>query len=174
MIAGEEPELCYRLRCAGHQIVRLDREMTLHDAAMTRFGQWWHRNARAGHAYAECAYLHGIERERFRVRELLSILAWGAALPVLALAATPRTHGWSLVALVVSYALLAVRVYRSQRARGETGENARLYAVSCVVGKLAQLQGVARFLWNRFARRRRTPLIEYKAALVERRPSRRE
>ena len=38
MIAGEEPELCVRLRSAGWKIWRLGEEMTLHDAAMTRFG----------------------------------------------------------------------------------------------------------------------------------------
>ena len=46
LIAGEEPELCVRLRAAGWRIWRLDREMTLHDAAMTRFDQWWRRAVR--------------------------------------------------------------------------------------------------------------------------------
>lgn len=59
MIAGEEPELCVRLRQKGWSIHRLDHEMTLHDAAITRFGQWWKRSMRAGHAYAEGAWLHG-------------------------------------------------------------------------------------------------------------------
>ena len=36
LIAGEEPELCVRLRAAGWRIWRLDAEMTLHDAAITR------------------------------------------------------------------------------------------------------------------------------------------
>ena len=33
MIAGEEPELCYRLRRGGWRIHRADHAMTLHDAA---------------------------------------------------------------------------------------------------------------------------------------------
>ena len=37
LIAGEEPELCLRLRELGWKIWRLDAEMTRHDAAMTRF-----------------------------------------------------------------------------------------------------------------------------------------
>ena len=40
MIAGEEPELCFRLRAAGWRVWRLDAEMTLHDAAMIHFSQW--------------------------------------------------------------------------------------------------------------------------------------
>ena len=41
MIAGEEPEYCYRLRRAGWRIYNLDALMTLHDADMRRFSQWW-------------------------------------------------------------------------------------------------------------------------------------
>lgn len=59
LIAGEEPDLCLRLRAAGGQVWRIEAEMTLHDAAMTRFGQWWKRTVRAGHAFAEGAALHG-------------------------------------------------------------------------------------------------------------------
>ena len=59
LIAGEEPELCVRLRGAGWRIFQLERPMTLHDAAMTRIGQWWRRNQRSGYAFAQGAYLHG-------------------------------------------------------------------------------------------------------------------
>ncbi|MEO0831634.1 MAG: glycosyltransferase family A protein, partial [Pseudomonadota bacterium] len=59
LIAGEEPEMCYRMRQKGWKILRLAEEMTLHDAAMTRFGQWWQRSRRAGHTYAEGAAIHG-------------------------------------------------------------------------------------------------------------------
>jgi GT2 family glycosyltransferase len=161
LIAGEEPELCYRLRRAGGRIVRLDCEMTLHDAVMFRFGQWWRRSARAGHAYAECAYLHGREPARFRVREVASILAWGAAVPGIAIAGALATRGASL-ALLALYALLLARIYGRRRQRGDPGNEALLYAGATVLGKIAQLQGVAQFAWNRLVRGRRTSLIEYK------------
>lgn len=48
LIAGEEPELCLRLRRSGWQVHRLDQEMTLHDAAITSWGQWWRRTVRGG------------------------------------------------------------------------------------------------------------------------------
>src|SRR5207248_7579001 len=64
LIAGEEPELCLRLREAGWKVLRLDAEMTLHDAAMTRFGQWWKRAVRAGHAFAEVSWLHRTSPQR--------------------------------------------------------------------------------------------------------------
>ena len=64
IIAGEEPELCLRLRRDGWKVLRLDAEMTGHDMAMTRFAQWWRRSVRAGHAYAEGAARHGRGPER--------------------------------------------------------------------------------------------------------------
>ncbi|MFC3117441.1 glycosyltransferase family 2 protein [Jhaorihella thermophila] len=85
LIAGEEPELCQRLRRAGWTIWRLDAEMTCHDADMHRFGQWWRRSRRAGYAFAEGAQLHGRGPDRFWRRETLRALSWGAALPLLTL-----------------------------------------------------------------------------------------
>jgi penicillin amidase len=56
LIAGEEPELCLRLRKAGWKIWRLDAEMTLHDAQILRFDQWWRRTVRADTDSAAAAY----------------------------------------------------------------------------------------------------------------------
>jgi len=53
LIAGEEPELCRRLRAKGYRILHIDQPMTGHDLAMTRFRQYWRRAIRTGHAYAE-------------------------------------------------------------------------------------------------------------------------
>lgn len=49
LIAGEEPELCLRLRQAGGFIDRIDAEMTRHDAAILSFGSWWKRTLRGGY-----------------------------------------------------------------------------------------------------------------------------
>jgi len=49
MIAGEDTELSMRLRKRGWRLKRIDAEMTLHDAAITRFAQWWNRTRRSGH-----------------------------------------------------------------------------------------------------------------------------
>src|SRR5262249_7481885 len=58
LVAGEEPELCLRLRSTGWTIQRIGAEMTLHDASMTRFGQWGKRAVRARHAFAQVSWLH--------------------------------------------------------------------------------------------------------------------
>src|SRR3984957_1532902 len=55
LIAGEEPELCRRLRERSYLISHIDFPMTGHDLNMTRFSQYWRRAVRAGYAYAEIA-----------------------------------------------------------------------------------------------------------------------
>ena len=59
LIAGEEPEMCRRIRALGYRILHIDHAMTGHDLAMTKWKQYWRRATRAGHAYAEVS-------ERFR------------------------------------------------------------------------------------------------------------
>ena len=160
MIAGEEPELCFRLRAAGWKIWRLPDDMTFHDAAIQRFGQWWKRQMRAGYAYGLCHSLHGESPERFREREIRSILFWGAAVPVAALMAGAL---WAPLGLAVLglYGVLFWRVRAARLRRDPDPRRAALDAAFCVVGKFAQLVGLLRFAWDRL-RGRREKLIEYK------------
>ena len=81
LIAGEEPELCFRLRAAGWRIWRLNDDMAWHDAGMTRFGQWWRRALRSGYVAAQGASLHGAGPERYRVWESRRAWFWGILLP---------------------------------------------------------------------------------------------
>ncbi|MGI9623736.1 MAG: glycosyltransferase, partial [Acidimicrobiales bacterium] len=55
LIAGEEPDLCRRMREIGYKIMHIDLAMTLHDLDMHHFSQYWKRGVRTGHAYAEVA-----------------------------------------------------------------------------------------------------------------------
>jgi GT2 family glycosyltransferase len=147
LIAGEEPEMCLRLRRAGWKIFAVDADMTYHDARMTRFGPWWTRAARAGHAYAEIAWRHGRERERFWVHESASIWFWGAGVWLGALGLAKFTRGASLVFLL-GYPLLGARIYARMRKRGWSEYDARLYALFCVLAKFPQLQGQLQFFFN--------------------------
>lgn len=156
LIAGEEPDLCVRLRAAGWQIWRLDHEMTWHDAAILRFGQWWTRTRRAGFAYAQGAALHGAPPERHWVRETRSALLWGAVLPVLILAATLILGPWALLGV----ALYPVQIARIARRDGGTPEAWQL-ATSFVIAKFAQALGALEY-WSGVVRKKRAELIEYK------------
>jgi GT2 family glycosyltransferase len=170
IIAGEEPEFCIRVRRRGWRIWRLAEDMVWHDTAMLRFGQWWQRSVRAGHAYAEGAARHGRPPERHFVRETRSILFWCGVLPLAALGAVWSTGGLGLL-LLLCYPVLACRIVRRQRAAGRTAADAWLYAGFVVLGKLPQFVGVLQYTLNRL-RGRRTRLMEYKDAPGARRTSR--
>ncbi|MFI4870184.1 MAG: glycosyltransferase [Phycisphaerales bacterium JB061] len=163
VIAGEEPEMCFRLRAGGWTIRRLDAEMTLHDANMETFGQWWKRAVRAGHAAAEGAWMHGRSRERFNVKRTLRPIFWAGVLPLLAIAAAYWTFGLSIVALLGIYAIQYFRMYARQRNRGKTRRIARLSSGFTLLSQFALLVGVLTFLKNRLLGRR-TRIIEYKGA----------
>lgn len=57
LIAGEEPEMCQRIRAKNYTILHIDHPMVLHDLAITRWSQYWRRTMRSGHAMAEVSHL---------------------------------------------------------------------------------------------------------------------
>lgn len=157
LIAGEEPELCWRLRCAGWAIWRLPFEMTTHDAAMTRLSQWWLRAMRAGYAFANGASLHGRSAERYCVREVLRAFSWGLALPLLIIIGCLLFGAVALWALLL-YPLQAARIACS---RADLGAIRWSYGFFVTLAKFPETLGVLRFARNR-ALGRRSRLIEYK------------
>ncbi len=170
MIAGEDPDLSICLRKAGWRIACIDADMTWHDAAITRFGQWWRRTARAGHAFAELAARHP-EREAEPYRaSCRRILIWGGLLPATMIAAL-------LVALVTdSAAALALFLAASlavpaqigrltvREARHRPWREALALATFLTIGKYAEFKGMVRYGWNRL-RGHASVLIEYKGSV---------
>ena len=152
LIAGEEPELCLRLRLAGWEIWRLDDDMALHDAAMTRFDQWWRRARRAGYTYAEGVAMYGRTRERHRLRELFSVLAWGLALPLLLLGAAILVTPWALVGLLA---------YPAQVLRLRRRSFPWVQSLFLVLASFPATQGAITYGWRRLTRKE-AQLIEYK------------
>ena len=157
LIAGEEPELCVRLRAKGWKVWRLDAEMTLHDAAMTRFGQWWMRCLRAGFAYAEGVRLHGAPPERHWVRESRSAWVWGAGIPLVALALVIVAGPWG-VAMLLAYPLQVLRI-GSRLPRASSGRWSRAFFL--VAGKFPEALGQMK-AWLERVLERRAAVIEYK------------
>ena len=151
LIAGEEPEMCYRMRQLGWRIRRIDAEMTLHDADLQRMSQWWQRNRRAGYAYAESAALHGHEEERFCVKETRRALVWAGLLfgPIL------------LAALVSLYALALLLVWPAQWVRLKMSGLSWERSGFLLLGKLPEAQGVLDY-WLARMKGQRKGLIEYK------------
>ena len=162
LIAGEDPDLSFRMRQAGHRIVRLDREMTLHDANLMHFAEFWRRQVRTGHSYAELLHLHGASSDRASFRAVRSSSFWGLAAPAAAILLAPPSAGASLALGLAGLAVLWLRIFARRRGAGRNASDAALYASGCVAGKFAEAAGATTYAWNRFIRSRATALIEYK------------
>lgn len=155
LIAGEEPELCIRIRQAGYNVWRIDAEMTLHDAAMTRFGQWWKRTTRAGYAYAEGSSIHGGYPERHWVKESLRAWFWGLLLPIILFIMFFVSLKLSLFLLFI-YPLQVLRI-----AIRNSQHNNWKNAFFSVLGKFAEMAGQLKFYKQKILNEK-INLIEYK------------
>lgn len=133
LIAGEEPDLCDRLIKAGWRVFRVAREMSVHDAAMFRFSQWWSRNVRSGHASAEA--LSRRRSDRLLWRQAMSNIFWS---------------------LPIAIPLWPALWWRIAKRYGS------LVAAFIVLGKLPHCQGQMNFLYSLFFKKIGTNIIEYK------------
>lgn len=160
LIAGEEPELCVRLRQGGWRIWRLDADMGWHDAAMMRFSQWWQRTVRSGHAYTEGAWLHGWAAGQWCLwRPVASAVGWMMWFPV-SVGGAVLVNGWIGMMLLV-YPIQALRIARRERGRAGSPRAAVVYGMFTMLGKFAQCIGAVRFALTRCSGRR-SRIIEYK------------
>ena len=157
LIAGEEPELCIRLRAAGWIIWRLDHDMTLHDAAVLRFGQWWQRHVRSGYAFAQGAHLHGSRPERHWVWESRRAMLWGICIPTLIICSLAMFGWWGALTLLI-YPLQILR--RVARMNGSWQVRAQ-FAFFEQLSRFPEALGQIRFMRNRLLGRQ-ARLIEYK------------
>ncbi|KKB80639.1 glycosyl transferase [Devosia limi DSM 17137] len=156
LIAGEEPELCVRLRERGGLVWRLPAEMTLHDANIVRLGQWWRRAVRSGHAFAEVSALHRDNAHGIWRRNVARALGWSAIAPTSLVLSAILGPSWLL--LLLAYPADICR--QAFRMGASDAQNWRAAAFS-VLGKFAECQGIAQFYLETLAGRRAV-LIEYK------------
>jgi hypothetical protein len=156
LIAGEEPELCVRLRAAGWRISRLNAEMTWHDAAMSRFSQWWKRTRRSGYAFAEGAHLHGAPPERHWVWESRRAWLWGIGLPLLCLTAGLMIPwGWA------SFVIYPLQMLRQSLREVGSFRQRITKSFFQLLGRFPEALGQLQFLRDRLSGRI-PALIEYK------------
>jgi GT2 family glycosyltransferase len=183
--AGEEPELCQRIREKGWKVLRVDAEMTLHDSAMLNFGQWWKRAVRSGYGAADVAARFG-EKGLF-VKMTRSARWWAFDWTVLVLtfavigplaswliamgSARGRGHlvlrlGIGLGMAVILFSALPlqmIRVALRVRRRVPDWRTALAYGFLTMIGKWANYRGQVQYRRDRRAGKN-TRMIEYKTA----------
>ena len=156
LIAGEEPELCLRLRDLGHKVWRLDADMTTHDAAMLHFSQWWSRSRRSGYGFAQVAWLHRTSPLRIWWPETIRALVWGGLLPlIIIVSAVFRPEALLLTAIY------PLQMIRSALAWGPRQPMSWIGAFYNVLGKFPECLGALKFIYQTW-RNQQGGLIEYK------------
>lgn len=167
LIAGEEPEMCRRMRAKGWQILHVDRPMTGHDLAMTSWSQYWKRATRAGYAYAEVSerfrksglplWEEDARRNRNRALTLAGALGGGVVASLVAQSLWPVLFVFAaFTALVVRTALKAAWKSPSLATRLAYGVHSHLQQIPIYCGQL-------QYRRDRRAGISRT-LIEYKGS----------
>jgi GT2 family glycosyltransferase len=157
LIAGEEPELCLRLRRSGWRIWRIDFEMTKHDAHMKSFSQWWRRTVRSGYAFAQGANLHGGPPEHFWVWESCRAWLWAICLPlfIIACATLFDARAWLL------FLIYPVQIAKQWLRSDGTISNRILISFFQVLARFPEASGQLLYLRDRLIARQ-SQLIEYK------------
>ncbi len=160
-IAHEEPELCGRLRKKGWKLWRLDAGMTLHDAAILRFGQFYKRGRRAGMGLAQLFFRSGWDMDRGGRTIVIRAVVWAMILPLAVIVAFLVNPVLGLAALAI-YPLQVIRHALTNRLGVGTGLPQRLRAAAItMVGKFAEAQGVIEFFLKRLTRKKVTS-VSYK------------
>jgi hypothetical protein len=170
LICGEEADLCRRIRAQGGVVSRIDADMTLHDAAMTRAVQWWRRTKRGGFSSAEAVYRLGSQASESDRNSVRGVVLWVGILPALlgvfvAAAALYVSLSVALAIVVGALALVILQTariaWRRSSSLGENITDSGLYAISLMAAKLPKAVGMLRC--RRLRRRREVAtLIEWR------------
>jgi GT2 family glycosyltransferase len=167
--AGEEPELCQRLRQQGWSIWRVDAEMTRHDLGMTRFRQWWRRQYRTGYNGLDI-HTRFPGKDQLFARDLSRARLWAIGWPLFVIGSGGLgmliwgpigglvLAGLASLTMVLQILRLAIKVRR----RVEGYRTAVVYGILTMVAKWANLAGQVGYTLDR-RRGRMARLIEYKA-----------
>jgi len=148
LVAGEEPEMCYRMREKGWKIYNLGIPMGVHDSAHESFLPLLKRMMRTGYSFQQLSLLHKGKKERLFYRENLSNWVYGGLLPLLILLFLPW-YPWVSGALLMVYPLLFIKIYTHLNNPWSPANKAS-YALFCIVSKFPGFIGACQYLYKRF------------------------
>ncbi len=155
LIAGEDPDLGFKMTAAGWEVHRLQNEMTLHDVRMNSFHAYWTRALRAGYCYAQVGWKHRFGAGKAWVKRTKSALVYGLGIPALfclgllvSIVPHPVTRlgGVGLVLLAsILLAKLALALSKHCARLGVRPPLSGEYVRHNIACKLAQAVGVLRY-----------------------------
>jgi glycosyltransferase involved in cell wall biosynthesis len=164
LIAGEEPELCRRIRARGHQILHIDCPMTGHDLQITRWSQYWKRATRAGHAYAEVSERFRNTKDPFwssdRRRNMMRGSFWLISLTA-AIAASLLYGAFPILLWLALVLFLSMRSAWKARWKGAHPVTLSLYGLHSHLQQIPIFVGQLQYELSKKQKRTRR-LIEYK------------
>lgn len=139
--AGEEPEMCARMRAAGWRVWRIDAPMTEHDARILSLRQWWRRTQRGGFGFAQVWVETKSLPNRLYGKQLRSALFSALLIPLFVLlAALVAREPLFLLALPILYAVQWGRI-----AHRNGGKNRWARAALILFAKVPEAIGAGRF-----------------------------
>lgn len=157
LIAGEEPELCSRMRAKEMQIWRIDQPMTIHDAAMHSFRQYWLRAVRSGFGYAQVWWTTRQAGKALYGRELARAFFWTLFLPLLIVAGAFLNP----LCLLLLPCIYAAQISRMALRQGAHESFSWKLAALNMGGKFGETLGIFRFI-SRILRGQQGGAILYK------------
>lgn len=165
LIAGEEPEMCQRMRAQGYLILHIDHPMTLHDLAIHRWSQYWRRATRTGYAYAEVSNL--LRNTAQPLWQAAAKKNWrnASVLIIVLLAALVLSFGfktvWPLLSVILLFLVLSLRSAWKNRWKSDDLITLFWYGLHSQFQHIPILFGQVKYYWlKRKGERQR--LIEYK------------
>jgi glycosyltransferase involved in cell wall biosynthesis len=164
LIAGEEPELCRRLRSRGYRILHIDHPMTLHDLDLRRFSQYWKRATRAGYAYAEISNRFRTSSDKMWLQDSRKNLRMGTFWTVLLLLGIGLAAFGSWLSLLTVAFILLVAARSAWRARHKAPGKPILllfYGIHSHMQQIPILFGQLSYYADRYLGKQRKQ-IEYK------------
>lgn len=153
LIAGEEPELCSRIRAIGYEILCLDVEMGTHDSGMMFFSQWWTRCVKVGFGY-----MSGLNWGGWK-KQYKSSLFWGLLFPLFILITLPVTNCLSVM-LLFFYPVQVYKVFRNIKGDSLSKYDRFIYAFYCILSKFPESQGLVMFYIKKIMAK--SAIIQYK------------
>jgi len=163
--AGEEPELCMRIRGEGFKIWRIANEMALHDSAMFHFSQWWNRNRRTGYGAIDLTTRFSHPNFKRITLRVMFWAAWAAMIFILiGISLFEEGETFKLLAyfLIALWPIHLLRVVFKTWRSGKPVKFSFIYAWFMAIGIWPQLLGIISYFSDRF-QQRQMRLIEHKS-----------